>query len=513
MIDDEKIIDLKQKVKARKASEEKTLPPAAPEDPITSAFVRDCLHANERGDGVLFTALHRGEFIFNKTSGCWFVWDGHHWSLDVMEAAYKSVEAIALKYLIEADRLANADGKGNKNTIEGYMTRARRLRSISGAQNCLSWAHRVEDALAFRGEDADRRPWLLACKNGVVELRSGRFRPGRPEDLLVKAAPHDWTDIDTPAPIWEKFLADVFDSKDEIINYVRRLFGYGITGHTTEHILPILLGEGRNGKGTLVETLNYVLGPLAGPIQSEMLLEQKSARLSAGPSPDIMSLKGLRLAFASETDEGRRFSTSKAKWLSGGDTLTGRNPHDKYETSFEPTHLLCLLTNHLPHAPADDYAFWSRVQLVPFTLKFVDKPAAENERPNVKDLREKLKAEASGILAWLVRGCIEWQCDGLNPPRAVLAATEKARANEDDIAAFIEAAFEDKEKTPEDAREKFKNVYDAFSEWYKKTIGDYPFKKKKFGQLMEKRCKKENKGGHVWFVGVLLKPEACVNEA
>ena len=38
-------------------------------------------------------------------------------------------------------------------------------------------------------------------------------------------------------------------------------------------------------------------------------------------------------------------------------------------------------------------------------------------------IAEKLKEEASGILAWMVRGCLEWQNKGLAPPQEVLASS------------------------------------------------------------------------------------------
>ena len=510
--------DIKAAVEARVKAEEEALGGSEKKDDgITAAFIYACLNANERGDGALFAALNRGQFIFNKTSSSWFAWNRHHWRLDVLEKVFQSVEQVSDKYLDEAEKLSEkikeaatlkeADRvKKLQAQQEAFFKRVKRLRSVAGAQACLTWSHRVEEALSIRGEEFDRNPWLLACSNGVIELDTGRCRPGRPDDVLIKAVPHDWQGEDCPAPNWEQFLLDVFAGDTELIGYVQRLFGYGITGLATEHILPVLYGAGRNGKGTLVETLRYVLDELAQPIQSEMLLDQRSSRGSSGPSPDIMSLKGLRIAFASETDEGRKFSTSKAKWLSGGDTLTGRNPHDKYETTFAPTHLLCLLTNHLPHAPGDDFAFWQRIHLVPFNIQFVDKPTAENERPKDKGLPERLKAEASGILAWLVRGCIEWQRQGLNPPEKVRSATEQYRFSEDILAEFIQECCEGPEDTDPDSRVQFKEVYEAFEAWFTRTRGDYPPKKKKFSQLMEKKFRKEKKGSHIWFYGLTLKP-------
>lgn len=76
-----------------------------------------------------------------------------------------------------------------------------------------------------------------------------------------------------------------------------------------------------------------------------------------------------------------------------------------------------LVTNHKPHANADDYALWKRLILIPFTQAFVDSPRAAHEHQRDAKLAETLRGEASGILAWLVRGCLEWQRDGLKPPR------------------------------------------------------------------------------------------------
>jgi len=484
---------------------------------INSNFVNQCIFENEAGDGALFVAIHRGHFIFDAAGETWYYWAGHHWERDDLGYAYSAVKEVAEVYLQESNNLRNEikkakseDKTDRANRIEAQrqrlQARFQRLNSKRGSSNCLYWARALSDSLRIHGEDFDRDPMLLACANGVLELRSGRFRPGRPDDYLVKAVPHEWAGIETPAPAWEAFLSEIFQDDGELIDYLRRLFGYGITGLVSEHIIPVLHGVGRNGKGTLIETIRYVLGPLAQPIPSEMLLEQRFGRSSTAPSPDLMSLKGLRIAFASETDEGSRFSSSRAKWLSGGDLITARNPHDKHTSTFAPTHLLCLLTNHLPRAAGDDFAFWQRIHLVPFKIKFVDKPAGELERPRDKDLPARLRAEAPGILAWLVRGCLEWQRDGLNPPQVVLRATEAYRFSEDTIAEFVEDCCSPPSETAPDAREKFADVYGAFEVWFIKTCGDHPPKKKKFSTLMEKKFRKAKVGGTVYFYGLSLLP-------
>jgi len=480
---------------------------------LPSQFIRDCLFANELGDGTLYAALQDGKFVFNKSAQEWMAWSEHFWQLDELDLSHIAVESVALAYLEEAHRLVDQidqaishkdkDAQSSLEHIQKEIyNRVKRLRSDRGRLNCLRMAH-LNNAkpLAILGEQLDQDPWLLACANGVIDLRTGELRPGRPTDYLSKASPIQWTAIDTPCPTWDKTLSEIFAGGDELISYVNRLFGYAVTGVPKENILPILWGQGRNGKTTIVETISRVLGPLAAPIQSEMLLDQGRSRNSAGPSPDIMALRGLRMAFASEADEDRKFSPSRIKWLSGSDTLVGRSPHDRRETHFRPTHTLILLTNHKPHAPASDFAFWERVHLIPFNYSFVDRePQKENEFKADKDLGEKLQAEASGILAWLVRGCLKWQQIGLAPPEVIRQATEEYRRDEDLLADFIEERCY---ISPE-SRVQASDLYDAFKAWFEENVSKKAsISQKKFGKLMKGRFEKV-KSGIFYYQGLRL---------
>lgn len=479
---------------------------------IGKDFVLRCLDANELGDGMLFAAVHRDKFVYNNQAAEWMRWVGHHWEWDEMVDVETAVEDMVDVYLRVYDELADdlADaGEEQAKYIEGVrerlLKRVSRLRSVNGRQKCLRMAYTNRERIAIRGDEIDHDPWLLACANGVLDLRTGLLKPGRPGDYIVKASPVEWEGIDAPCPIWEKALLEIMDGDEEMVAYLARLFGYGITGLTSEHVFAVLHGQGRNGKSLLVETISEVVGSLAGPIPAEMLLDQGKSRSAAGPSPDIMALRGLRLSFASETDDGCKFSPSRVKWFSGGDSLTGRYPHDKRLVTFGATHLLLLLTNHKPHAPADDFAFWERLHLVPFELSFVDrKPSAPNERPMDKRLQEKVMAEAPGILAWLVRGCIDWQKNGLNPPPKVLEATAEYRKDEDLLSDFVEECCEE---VP-DSRVVAKELYDAFLWWFRENVSSSKsFPQKTFGRLMGKRFDKRKVGGKVWYFGVRVRQE------
>jgi putative DNA primase/helicase len=470
-----------------------------------SRFIQDCLNANELGDGEVFKRLYRGQFLFNKSMNAWMVWQGHHWDIDRMDAVSASVEGVVAKYLDEAAVLTEQIKEmSDKDPVRPFkidlrdrlLKRASALRSTKRRGNCLTFAHTSTDPIAIRGDELDCKPFLFACTNGVLDLRSGEMRPGRPEDYLLKASPVEWKGIHEPCPAWDNFMLEIMEEDETMVAFLQRLFGYALIGACLEHKLIVMEGRGRNGKGTIVDVLTYIMGELAGPIRSEMLLDQSRNMSSAGPTPDIMALRGLRMAFASETDEGCRVSAARVKWLTGNDKLTGRNPHDKYEVSFRPTHTLFLLTNSKPHAPSEDFAFWARVILVPFGLSYVDyEPTKENERRADPDLPEKLKAEASGILAWMMRGCLLYQYKGgLQPPIKVRQAVDDYKMDEDNIAAFIDTCCYQDDKAMAGATP----LYEAFEQWWKKYVSNFPMKQKKFGALMRKKNYHVEKVGGVY---------------
>jgi len=532
------IVDLRAKVEERVEEEAEQL--ASIEDEKTGGdfggpddprFVLQCLASNERGDGILYAAVHRGQFLCNKSKKekPWMRWAGHHWQYDHLDEAVRAVEAVALKYLAQsglisdqiadlrtemtsaeeqAETLAAADDKDGarikKREAERLAkdigrlaskrkaldSRVDRLRGWRGMNNCLNWASCVERPLAIKGDEIDLQPWLLACPNGVIDLRTGELRPGDPEDYLVRAVEihfPEGPEVDHylatgegfQAPNFAKFIDEIHQSSQEIIDCVHRLLGYALTGLTTEHYIACFIGDGANGKGTLFELLLYILGELAWSIDPEMLMQQKNNKTSGGPDPELISLHGRRLAVASETEENRRVSSAKVKRLTGGDKIKARSPHDKYEINFIPTHTLVLYTNHPPKGLASDFAMLRRLLYFQYPLRYVDDPKhhAERDPQNAHifrkkdpDLPNKLKEEAPWILAWLVRGCLLWQAEGgINPPQSLRAAAEQIRRDEDHLERFIEAVC-----TRSDPQDwvPFKRFYEGFKAWYEENVDE-----------------------------------------
>ncbi len=476
---------------------------------IQSETILKALNQNADGDASLFIELYRDRLLYDCADGRWYKWSGHYWCEDLTGEALQAVSAVVEVYESEGKRQSWLRAKAAKEKDEAEATyrknedalikRMKQLQSLNRKEEVLVLARSGSDTLACTGNEWDKDPWLLAVVNGVIDLKTGTLSPGNPADYIKTASPTAWQGINEPCPVWDQFIADIFGKDVELIAFVHRLFGYGITGLSVLHILIILYGIGRNGKGTMLETLWFVLGDYAMKMESELLLEQKYVRQAGSPNSAVLSLKGRRIVWASETSEGRKLNSGKVKELVGGDTLNARAVFGKHHVQFEPSHLLLLLTNSKPTAPASDYALWKRIYLIPFTRSFVDDPKAQNESTADPYLSDKLKQEASGILAWLVRGCLAWQQEGLNPPAIVRAATEDYREDEDIIGKFVhERLVRDDHCTARAGR-----LYQAYKKWTEDN-GLHAVSGKRFGAEMKQRFEsvKDNEG--VSYVGIDL---------
>lgn len=553
------IDDIREQVEALKKSEADQFPDPEPvkkwyggaDDP---KFVRECLNNNERGDGVLYASMHRGVFLFNKIQDRWYRWQGHYWEPDVMNTSVEGVEMVALRYQIitdpisediaelteklktakvELDRCKNnedsegiASAKADEDLFTGRIKqlnaersklykRSDQLRGKGRVEKCMWWAHSVPGRLAVKGDEFDRKPMLLPCANGVIDLESGRLCNGNPDHLLVRASAIDY-DPHATAPDWIPFLNEIHQGDEERTNFVRRLLGYCLTGLTVEQFLACFIGEGGNGKGTLFELMQYILGPLSWSINPELILEQKNPRATAGPSADIISLYGRRLVIASETEKNRRIGAANVKRFTGEDTLIGRSPHDKDETNFRPTHKLILYTNHAPKGLTDDFALMRRLLFLEYHLRYVDDVETWQRRePQNADLFRKkdgnlpnrLRQQAPGIMADLVRGCLEWQkSGGLHPPETIVAAAEMHRKSEDHLSRFVKDACISVDDP--DCRVKIGEFHKAYLKWYSDEISSkdrfHPTKIAVGKDLARMGYHKKQQGGQTWVYGIIL---------
>jgi putative DNA primase/helicase len=397
----------------------------------------------------------------------WLVWDGKRWVKDDTGEVFRLAKETVASIYQEA---AAAPDDETRKDLGKHATR-----SEAGAR-IKEMVDLARSDVPVMPDELDASPELLNTESGTIDLRTGELREHRREDLLTKIAPTNYRP-DASAATWEAFLERVLPG-DELRAFVQRAVGYSATGDTSEQCMFINHGTGANGKSTFQEAIAAALGDYAMRAPTEMLL----AKRSDGVPNDIARLKGARFVSASETEEGRRLAESRIKDLTGQDTVTARFMKAEW-FDFAPTHKLWLSTNHKPEIRGTDAAIWRRIRLVPWTVTI---PPAEQE----KKLPVALRHELPGILAWVVRGCLQWRREGLQAPDEVRKATGEYRAEMDVLAGFLAECCE----VDTGHWEYAKDLYESYKRWCDEN-GERSEPQRKFGGRLGERRFERDRGG------------------
>jgi len=415
----------------------------------------------------------------------WLVWDGVRWKLDEDGAVMRFAMATG-------DRLWQAAKSQLWNpSVVRFAVKSNNLASLSAMVKLA--APDVPVAVS----ELDANPKLLNCLNGTVDLRTGELRQHKQEDNLTKLCPTNYSP-EASSYNWDRFLESLFDDS-EIIAYLQRFFGYCLTGQVSEQILSVLWGSGSNGKSTLLNAIQATLGGDYTCAAPPALLMQKHNETHP---TELASLFGKRLVIAQETDQGAKLAESTVKQLTGSDAISARRMREDFWT-FQPSHKLLMATNHKPRIRGNDHAIWRRVVLIPFEKRFWNPAKGESGPPELeqqKQLPALLEAEKEGILAWMVRGCVEFSRVGLQIPESIQAATSDYRREEDCIGRFIEQRC----LVGGMYKCKFSDLYESFEKWCNESGDNLP-SRKGFGQAL-KECGYEDKHSGVrWYLGIGLR--------
>jgi putative DNA primase/helicase len=347
---------------------------------------------------------------------------------------------------------------------------------------------RSDRRLAATVDQWDADPWQLNTPHGVVDLTTGQARPHIPEDYFTKitaVGPRG------DCPQFLAFLSRIAGGDSDLIGYLQRVLGYGLTGLTREHALFFGYGTGANGKSVLLSTVAGILGEYHRTAPIETFTASNADRHPT----DLASLRGARLVTATETEEGRRWAESRIKQLTGGDTVAARFMRQDF-FEYRPAFKLIIAGNHKPSLRSVDEAIRRRFHLIPFAVTI---PPEDRDA----DLAEKLKAEWPGILAWLIEGCLEWQTEGLRPPAVVVEATDAYLTAEDAMAAWLD---EKCERDP-NAWASSTRLFASWTAWAT-AAGEIISSQKKLSQKLEDRgFAKKDTNKAKGFMGLRLIPD------
>ena len=416
--------------------------------------------------------------------GEWFLWNTEgRWKIDRNGGILQIVKSVTRAMFASAVKIENGSER------DAALAFSRECEKSSRITGMLKLAASEVPVLP---DQLDADNWLLNCQNGTIDLRTGKLQEHRREDLITKQCPVVY-DPAALCPTWERFQQRVTNGRPDLIRFKQQFSGYSLTGSVTEkRSLAIDYGRGNNGKTTEIEQERYMRGDYAGQIRIESLMEQKN-RNGSGPSPDIADLRGLRYAASSEPGENARLSESTAKYIMSMGTVKARHLN-KEHFEFKQTWKLHMDCNHKPVIRGSDPAIWNRIALIPFDVTIPDE---EIDR----ELPAKLRAESPGILAWAVRGCLDWQRHGLCVPDAVKDATAQYRGDMDVIGRYIAECC----ITLPNASARAQILYVNYTKWCT-DAGEAPMNAMNFGtRLTEKGFAKDRDNKGVKYIGIGLR--------
>lgn len=454
---------------------------ALPEDGPESGRVREQPHTGEGAGqaGSLPDEINKGQGRTNdlenarriqrefgkqliSVAGLFYIWQGTHWKADLHDAeVWRKVAMLPRIIAAEAKSLKDRygpniteDQQEEVDTLFAYAAACSNKKALDSCREMLRKLLNFDGLLL----NTDRR--LFNAGNLTVNLETGEAHPHDPKDFITAYAATPY-DPEAKCPRFEQFISEIFEDKADIVAFVKRWLGYCITGESREQSLVFHVGKGGNGKSTLMSTLGHVLGSYASQ-GSKTLLNGKSQI-----SNDVASLVGKRMVTVSETKQNEEFDQSQLKSLTGGDKLSARFLF-KEHFEFYPTHKLQVFTNHEPTIVGDDGGMWRRLILLRYKLRYgTAAQVATGEYQKLRDekLEDTLKAEAPGILRWLVEGAKEWYATKLSAPDSVLADTRALRDEQDLMGQFL------KERTVRDPAGRLpfssttESLYKAYQGW------------------------------------------------
>lgn len=441
-------------------------------DPETGERVNHPL--TDLGNAERLVRMFVGEMLWCHPFNCWYYWDGTRWCKDDTGGAPVYQRAIQTVRAMKASTSKDVQKWGvrceSKSRINSMVELAKVLPGVAVVPNQL-----------------DRDDWLLCCKNGVVDLRSGEMLEHDKSRLITRIcnAPYE---PDATSDHLANFLCDRFPDP-ATLEFIVRCIGYSLTGSIREEVFLFLYGPGGHGKSTLAETLAAAMGDYAVSLPTEALLIRNNDQI---PN-DIARLKGARLALAAETDDGRRWNEPLLKRLTGGDTISARFMRAEF-FDFVNRAKLWVTGNHQPEVRNFDAAMRRRLRVVP-----MDQPVPE---PDTK-LKERLQSPEAlaAMLALGVKACSEWLKNGLAEPEQVTVAVESYAEESDHTGRFVS----ERAKIDPGWRVRCGEAYGSYCEWAKSS-GVNPISQVKFNRYLAEKGVRSVKstGGARYYLGLAV---------
>ena len=407
-------------------------------------FIYNKLMRGEIGHSELFYDKYKENIFVTKEKGDAYVYDPDTtlWVIQISSSFYYKISLFLRNIVLEQIELISKKGKQTLNDEDYNITSlktnnlSRLLKQINKKQHLKSvWE--IVLSKFYKPEflkKINNIAHLLPIKNNkVINLKTGMTENRISEHYFTFECPVNY--IEGEIPNADKFFLEIMNNNKESAKYLQKCLGYCITGEVKSRCMFICWGEGSNGKSSVNDLLNLILGPLHVAGSKNVFVKNENDSSSA--SPHLIPLIGARICTFCESDKQDKLNESLIKSLTGYDIISAR-PLYGSTIQFKPICKPIMMTNHKPIFNVDDQAILDRLKYIPFNARFVDNPKKGQYKKD-SEFIEKLGNEfLSEVFTWLVKGSIEWYKDNkIIPPECILEETNNYINELDHIGQFI----------------------------------------------------------------------------
>lgn len=425
---------------------------------------------SEMGMACLFADLYEKEARYCAEHKTWYTYFEGVWKKDegaiLVSEKIKDFVRLMIMYCgeIEDDNLRKTYNSF-VNKMGDRRMRDRILKDATGE-------------LRISAVDLDSNPYLINCLNGTYDLKTCTFREHKWSDFITMQTNFKHTvSRDVKCERWEKFIYEVTEGDKDKADFLQRALGYSMLGMSNEECMFILYGKTtRNGKSTLLNTIEHMLGDYAKVAPVGMICKGDRQKDAEAASPTLAGLKGKRFVTMAESNEYGKLDEEKIKQLTGGEEISARALYQSAIT-YKPQFTLWLSCNDLPIVTDKSIFASERIKVIEFNRHFTN----EEQDKHLKD--DLISQEAmSGIFMWLIRGYIRYTKKGLTMSKSLKKVITEYEKDNDIVLQFLEARCERAEGTD---KIQSKDLYNTFKAWAKS--GGYPVLSiRKFNSEMER---------------------------
>lgn len=381
---------------------------------------------NQAGNADRMIARYGKNLMYALGLG-WYKWTGATWvkadTIEIEHLAYETVRALPEEFTKLAQNAEVA------KELQAFASMSQSVSMVEAMAKLVT----LTSGLTVRADQLDRNRSLIGCTNGTIDLATGLLLPADRSHRITMST-HLEYQPDIKSELWELTVLQALGNNVDMLTFLQRLMGYALLGTADEDVLAIPYGMGCNGKSTIFNTLRLALGDYGRMASANTFVHTSTNGGSGGTArEDILRLRNARMVYVTEPNEDSILKEDVVKSMTGGEPIPARGLYERSSVEVAPTWLCVLPTNHKPLIKGDDYGIWRRLLPIAFNVNF------DEDLRFIKDPQreEKLADELPAVLAWCVRGALDYQLHGFLRPAPVQRAAADYRRDMDLLGEWI----------------------------------------------------------------------------